>query len=538
MITHLFRPFTTVVTARPARYFSFYCWAIDWCTKKHARGTKEQFWRDFFRLETAFLCSVYLHSQSGHAYSFTGAIGVDGAASHLAKSGDSVAVDQRIRNGWEANYKSPMQVYDLYEISTETLGTVVLRDNGLRLAANFEESIRETDYYKHCLNSISIPKAVLSNFATAACPCLLKKGEGAIALERKALRSVLVKPSKSNATPFDPEGLRTLETSLNLLLLGMHSMHTKGIRLTHGRWRTLTMFGGIVHDGRWVELTCAASHLPVLARWRWFQFQSVLVYCLEASLAEFLRWLSTRTEASRESEVECWALGSVQKGLTEICADLGAQVPDIKQLSVRDLVSVLVPDWQSLAAIEESNKEKLSRRYSLLVERHHAATQAQHAGGVLASSYALFLYIVGVFHQVYKNTPDDAIGFYQSTASWDGDEVSLPKLVETVYMDMDQSKKAVLTDFWDSFFLLLVKSRQLRTRANRGKEVAWFSVLRELSADEDFIQWENDYVPNEFRGPREPVAIGMLVNLDLVEETEEGWGLTQAGADYCMRLLT
>lgn len=87
MIGDLLGPFTTVVTNRPARYFSMYCWIFSQLEKNSTITTPEEFWKRFYRLEFLLVCAIALHED--HDYEgFGGQIGVDTANSLIEKSRD------------------------------------------------------------------------------------------------------------------------------------------------------------------------------------------------------------------------------------------------------------------------------------------------------------------------------------------------------------------------------------------------------------------------------------------------------------------
>ena len=94
---------------------------------------------DFFQLEGIFLTAIQLHKI--HVYDhFGGLIGSERAGQIAASADGDGLIDfsplrtQRISNGWEINYKNPMQQFMLIEPDLALAGGLRLTDRGKSLA--------------------------------------------------------------------------------------------------------------------------------------------------------------------------------------------------------------------------------------------------------------------------------------------------------------------------------------------------------------------------------------------------------------------
>ena len=99
MVTDLLGPFTTVVTNRPARYLSMYCWIIDFLNRQQSIKDKKGYWKRFFELEAFLLCAVQLHKQHSYEH-FAGQIGSELALKLINKAHKGKGVKSTLVSCW------------------------------------------------------------------------------------------------------------------------------------------------------------------------------------------------------------------------------------------------------------------------------------------------------------------------------------------------------------------------------------------------------------------------------------------------------
>ncbi len=174
MAGELLSPFTTIVTHRPARYFSMYSWIIDYINKRKIEN-KLEYWSYFFKFEAVFLMAIQLHDN--HNYEdFKGQIGSE-SAKKLLDSNKNGIIDltkiQKMNNGWENNYKNPMFDLNLIEVDYGQVSEIKVTENGKQIADLFYKSISKSrfDYLKLYNSKISLRD--LRNISNYSCPCLV-----------------------------------------------------------------------------------------------------------------------------------------------------------------------------------------------------------------------------------------------------------------------------------------------------------------------------------------------------------------------------
>lgn len=538
MTSYLLAPFTTIVMSRPARFYVFFCWAIKQCTENNFQQTATLYWEKFFKLEAAFLCAIAMHEEEGHKYDFAGFIGGDSARQMLEKAGKNIILS-RVHNGWDPNYTGSMQGLDLFEVVNSL---PVLTPKGRQLAVAFEDCIKNTSYFINWRFKESVPLEVIKEYGQIACPCNLIEQGPQFEIERSIATEVLLQPLNGRTTISDQQA-KTLQDSIQLILLAAHALNKKDLGFSRESWRQLASSGRYFEADKEASFEIPSSLQDTSNLWKMYELQSVFVYSMEAGLSSVLTWLHLEDEGRA-------ILGRLADKTKPL-------LPEVLGICFGDTETSIGPD-DSVSQIfglitgRETN-EDAATSYSLtkgifdrilltgLVNRDLANTA--DPAMTLCLSFSLFMHLVVSMFGEYREIDSSHLDFYRSLSSVDGNELSLPRIIESRYLPGSSAwGNSIWQEFWNFYVGNLIVDRQLDTRFRRGKEIAWFSKITELGLgteiDLQMLQWENDYSPARYRAPREPVLMSLLENINLVEQTETGvWNLTKRGIEYCTGLI-
>ncbi len=494
LIAELLGPFTTVVVHRPARYFSMYCWIL-WYLNKQQFPNAKQFWLRFFEVEIVFLCAIQLHSKHCYDY-FRGQIGSEAAQKIIGSAGGS-SVDlkksSKIKNGWEANYKQPMYSFRLIETDFGMASGVKLTNEGVEVAMAYHNSVQHSQYFKDHLSSKLVPLAVVRDLAMYSCPCLISAAEtDALKGERKKIIEHVLR-TRQPTDRIDEELLHILY-SIDLITGCGLTLERNGLSFDKSRWRKILSAG--VFAGQ--EYRAPDKYYDIFKKWEIYNLDSLFVYSLESGLKGFLEYLQTNNDQK---------VSVLNRSVRALYSDVTSQSQIDEAFVYHTDVHSTIRDIASLP------KQKLLEMEETLVER------IGKTSGSVRLIYA-FLFYVYVQAQYWRRKDNaghaDALKWYHREATIDGSELSL---LQADY-EINKLKAGTMEDFFHTvFFTKWIWERQLMTRFNRGKEMAWFSYNRET----DMCSWEADYDGTLYRAAREDILMTFLLNLDIVHRAKGGW---------------
>jgi hypothetical protein len=497
MISDLLAPFTTVVTQRPARYFSMYCWILDHLTRGPELDEKA-FWRRFYVLEGIFLCAIQLHTRHLDAY-YGGRIGSEHADA-LIRSGTDGQVDfsglrtHAIRNGWETNYKNAMLLFYVVEVDFGVSARLKLTQRGKALADAYGRTIAETAFFRGYRDKSEVPLEVLRELGEVGCPCLLP----ALDSEREQTRRVLLEPSSSVFEHEERDD--ALWRSMFLILNFAQHQHAGEQSISGSAWRQM-LTAGCSADGR--RFHPAEPYADIARRWRIYAVDSLFIFALESGLRGFLEVLQSSGGLHVRDLPHTVGASQVTTALSHLEDDL--------ELPLSTNLSALLEDLYSLEADERHRLEVyLSRRV-----QDDSSGADRMAWAYLLYLYAQSLYLAMQSDEAYV----DAIDFYQGYAHWDGREISLEDTRSSI-----EPESTLATHFQTSFVRDWVISRQLQVRSRRRKEVAWFSLSDEFSS----YDWEAPYHARLYRASRFHILLSFLHNLSVITYDGKRWQINES----------
>ena len=498
MVSELLRPYTTVITNRPARYFSMYSWAIHRLNEEHSLSDKTGFWRRFARLEAILLCAIASHPE--HAYpGFGGAIGTKASSELLRKVTDG-AVDlsrfTKIANGWQTNYLKPMRDLGLLDLDPGLPSGLKLTSAGLELAEAYGASIRTSEFFRSYVTSDRVPIRVIEELASVGCTCLLHSPSTELLRteHHSCLKHLLVHPNSERVNCDEPD---LLEASMHLLLDVLRASDDIGEPLNLTRWRRVLSTGLLNPNSPY---NVPGSMKSIFRKWQLYNADALLVYSLEQGLAGFLEDLHKRgTTGLSKTALKAGQFTKAHDRTIET----EPKFTIFRSGQVRDCV-------QKVARLDPGQLYRLEA--ALIDEVHDSDGRSR-----VASAYLLHLYVRGIF-EALETTPNnhEAIEFYADAAQRDGHELSLLHLASR-----SSDEQGVDENLVDNFLVDLVINRQLSTREARGKEQAWFAFISETAT----YEWESEYVPHLYRAARSNIFMSLVLSLGLVErsEDEHGW---------------
>lgn len=492
----LLRPFTTVVLSRPARYFSMYAWIIHVLDPQAAKD-KRDFWKRFFELEAVFLCAIQLHES--HTYvRFTGQIGSEHAKDLIANAKKGLIALEKIRNGWEVNYKSPMFQFHLLEIDYSSPVSIRLTDIGENIALAFQNSISQTRFFKHHKSNTKIPVDVIKELADHACPCLLKDSTTKALISE---RDTIIKNMLTDNPYADRDSeVRDLLGSIQLITSSMAECNSNSVPFSKPDWHRMLTTGYYSAASGMKSLNPLKKHEIYLQRWQVYTLDLLLVYALESGLSGFLQYLHASSNDLKINQLE----------------------NALKDIFSNGVNNYKIGECEEIVSFTNNKSDYVNRIYSadckelfVLEQEIVAKISASSSGLRMFYAFVLYVYIQTKF-MVLQDAPDykDTMSFYYERANRDGRELSLFHTTE-VFRTFD------LLDaiFFAGFFKQWIFDRQLLTRNTRGKEVAWFSCNDELNS----INFESAYSTNIYRASRIEILMSYLLNLEIVEYQDNDW---------------
>lgn len=493
LITELLPPMTTVVIYRPARYINMYCWILSFLNNQDFKNDKK-FWKRFFELESIFLCAIQLHSQ--HKYSdFLGQIGSMSAAEIIYDKKDGDKIDftgVKIKNGWEVNYKNPMQQFKTASIDFGFISRLKTTEIGDILAQAYENSISKTDFYKNYRKLQEIPFSVLKQLSEYSCPCLLyDPATNDIQNERDiSIKSYLepIKEIRESETSY-------LWDSIDLVIDFMKKLKQQNESFNLIKWRTVLSTSLYSNN---IEYKPSESLKKVFQNWQMYHLDSLLVYSLESGLSGFLELLHSNNGHIRISDI---SYNLFEESFNKISKRLKKSNIFVISESVNETISFL----KNLDPMKQLNRE------NHLIDLIRSSSKQEK----IIYSFLFYIYVQSLFIKK-KETPEikDALDFYTEFAYQDGQELSLYKCNEQL-LEFPNLKDLFINCYLDEWII----RRQLQTRSQREKEVAWFTKSSETMN----YEWENNYESNLYRASRINIFMTFLQNMHLVESIGNDW---------------
>lgn len=491
LIAELLPALSTVVQQRPARYFSMYCWLLDEAGRDLQPDTASVvFWKRFYVLEGISLCAIQSHT---HTYQgFGGCIGTDHAQRLITshdKAGNvnfSSLSKNRIRNGWEVNYKNSMLAFGLIQIDHGVTSGLRLTEAGQALSKVYKQTIRYTQFYTGLRQETSLPLAVIQNLGTKACPCLLHNADTPeLSAERDTTRSVML--AKRELPPDAPAAEKNLWQSIHLVLHILSKM-PDGIEYGLHAWRRL-LSTGLLPNGQTYKPP--KEQLVLFRMWQFYALDSLFTYALEMALHGFLEELHAHDDMN----------ASAVNQLFSTCAMKN------KKTKIQNVVD----------AICEFSQAEKAEYESVLLNNLEAVTGASRA----VYAFSLYCYCQACFDQLcLPDGCEEAQRFFRNLSTWDGNELAL--FQATAHIKNTQA--TMQTFFSETFMSEWVIKRQINIRASRNKEIGWFGYNSETKT----FRWESFNKPNLYRADRLPNLMGFLHNMAIVSRQNNTWYLDKS----------
>ncbi len=490
LISELLPPMTTVVTNRPARYVNMYCFIFFYLNGKNFKE-KKQFWGRFYEMESIFLCSIQKHIP--HCYEkFAGQIGSEAANEIIdSQKGSLINFDGvKIRNGWEANYKNPMAQFELIEPDFGVISGIRLTDRGEKLAFAYEVSIENTEFYQTYLSSTEIPVKTIEALSNYSCPCnFYEPLTDELIEERNLSISILLKPGKE----IIEKNNSFLWPSLNLYTDFMKSLSEENVKFTPKNWRIVLSTG--IFDNKF-KYNPPVELQNIYRMWEIYNLDSLLVFSLESTLSGFLEYLHSKDGVINKNEINKELFNDCFYEITPIYDDHFSWSESIK-FNIEQIEKFDSPEHFTL---EQKLIEKVNETSDISKMIH---------------SFLLYVYVQALYYKIDNSVNYvDAVNFYSDNSNIDGLELSL---IHTNHQMKDDMQLKLF--FINIFLKEWVLNRQLQTRSQRGKEVAWFSEIKEIES----FAWENFYSPNIYRADRSSILMSFLLNLKVVNFSDNGW---------------
>lgn len=502
LATELLPPFTTVVTHRPARYFSMYAWLLNYLNSISFHDLKG-YWKKFYQLEAVLLCAIQLHDKHNYDY-FKGQIGKESAKKILSIGNKGVinySKSRKIQNGWDPNYKKSMYQFRLIETDFGSVSNIRVTDRGKHLATCYENAIKNTKFYKSYLNNLSsIPMKIIKQLSEYSCPCLLHGASDSKFIKEK--EAIINNTLKTIAEPNDIEFAELL-SSISLIVDCMESVNKNGYIFDMYTWYKI-LSTGIYGDRTYKKYSPPDEYKELFTKWEIYTLELMLVYSLEAALSAFLVYLHNKNGYISESDLQSSLLNIYTNQINKIDKSDGVLIGKKNILSNIDHLVNLKP------VVDRYKIE------CLLIDKIDSANDAEEN---LIYSFLLYLYVQATFLNKKRNKEySAAIKNYNEKSSMDGNELSL---IQTTFI-MESNASNSLKEFFESIFVTdWIIQRQFLIRTEREKDIAWLSYNKELKT----YNWESTYSSNLYRASRLDILMTYLLNLDIVQyDTDnKGW---------------
>jgi hypothetical protein len=375
-----------------------------------------------------------------------------------------------------------MERLGLIELDPGVEAGLKLTSAGQQLAVDYEAAIQKTKFFISYTDQTQIPFSVLDELAQVACPCLMPT----LVAERNNACRVLLPQREPDRTD------STLWHSMLLIMDFARHQDNGNQPLELEDWRRALTCGCSADDRRF---TPPVVRVPVWRRWKLYALDSLLVFSLESGLQGFLEVLFPHGSLWHSKLSSAIGNNTLHTARSLLQQATGLSLPDPFTEAV-DTLSGLSPPMQR-------NLED-----TLLTQLRDS-----NAAMRVAWAYLLFLHTLAIYRswsdqEVYN----DAYERYESLAHQDGDELSL--------CDTHSRETTPLSEhFWKVFVQRLVIQQQLRTRALRNKEVAWFSYSEEFHS----YDWEASYTAKPYRAARFDIYLSFLHNLHVIERRGNKW---------------
>jgi len=500
LIGQLLSPFTTVVTHRPARYFSMYCWILYFLNKKTFNNDKS-FWKWFYNFESVFLCAIRIHEPHNYKH-FQGQIGTGTAKTNVArieKGSMQIGKLEKSNNGWETNYKNAMYDFFLIETDFGITSKVKLTKRGEALAKSYQKSIEESEFYKN-INDENIDYAVVKDLSKYSCPCLLyynpsnNSSNEFFEKEVKVIISNML--SKFNLVGYENiEGLDNILSSTYLMLNCLIKMNKNSVAFSKQGWRRVLSTG--LFDNQ-APYKAPEKSKQLFHHWEIYNLDSIFIYSLETGLCGFLEFLHKN-------------MGYLPVSRFNILADVFDTVCGQfdffkKHFLLNDIGTTL----NNLASLDPEEQLYIEEEIIEKILNHNAEQN-------IVCGFLLYIYVQALYYAKFiDNEYKETINFYIDHSEIDGWELSLQKTMEIIF---DSSHKNIKDFFLKEYLKKWIVDRQLDTRRTRGKDVAWFSYNNETKS----YNWEAAYQSRLYRAPRSEILMTFLLNLNIVEYQDGQW---------------
>jgi hypothetical protein len=501
LATELLSPFTTVVTHRPARYFSMYAWVLNYLNSMPFHDLKT-YWKKFYQLEAVLLCAIQLHDKHNYDY-FKGQIGSESAKKILSRGNTDVinfSKIKKIQNGWEPNYKNSMYQFRLIETDFGSVSNIRVTDRGKRLAACYDNAIKNTKFYKSYLKNLSsIPVKIIKQLSEYSCTCLLHGASDIKFIKEKEaiINNTLKTIADTNDTAF-----AELLSSISLIYNCMESVNKNGYIFDMDIWYGI-LSTGIYGERNYKKYKPPDEYKELFAKWEIYTFELILVYSLEAALSAFLEYLHSNNGYMSESDMKSSMLNIYANQSKKVNKSEGILI-DKKNIST---------NINHLINLKPVNKYEIEY---LLINKIESASDSEEK---MFYAFLLYLYVQANFIDKRKNNVySGAIKNYSEQSNIDGRELSL---IQTTFI-LESYASDSMKEFFESVFMTdWIIQRQLSTRFFRGKEVAWLSYNNELKT----YNWESTYNSYLYRASRLDILMTYLLNLDIVQydADNKGW---------------
>lgn len=493
LISQLLKPFTTVVTNRPARYFSMYCWLLYFLNNKKHKDEKI-FWEEFFKLEAIFLCAIQLHEPHNYEQ-FQGRIGQEAANKILSNIKKGKNTISKISNGWETNYKNPMFDFHLVEVDHGFTSKIKLTKRGEALARGYQQSISKTTLFKYGFKAKHITIKNLEDLSKTSCTCLLYNPETKM-LKREAEVIIQNMLTDIYAQGTDNIGqLKNILHSIYLIINCLLEMSKNGIFFNKENWRHI-LATGIITDKKLYH--SPAKYKNIFKKWELYNLDSLFVFCLESGLSGFLEYLHKNNGYIKKKKLIFSELSFYETV---------SEVPEIQKLISEVDIN------KTLYNFAECKLDKLKELQDALINK----IKENNSWNKMVYSFLLYLFVQALYLS-RDNSPDyeKEILFYKQNSKIDGLELSL---IQSTDILSDIDVKSVFNIFDKIFMKEWIIYRQLDTRLRRNKEVAWFSYNHETKS----YNWENSYNHDVYRAARAEILLSYLLNLNVVMKNDKSW---------------
>ncbi|HUL00955.1 MAG TPA: hypothetical protein VLX29_08880 [Nitrospirota bacterium] len=492
----LLKPFTTIVLHRPARYFSMYCWIIQFL-QENKIVDKNKYWERFYELESLLLCAIQLHHNHNYE-NFKGQIGSESAKTMIAAAINNTIRAEKINNGWDVNYKTPMFDFALYEVDFGSPGNLKLTEAGTKLAEAYKNSIEATSFYREYLSKREVPVNVIRELSESSCPCLLFTPSTDFLLqEREAIINSMLRVVEGNT-----EDKNKLLLSIYLILDCMISLDESGIPFNKIIWHRILSNQVYLTGAQFKNYDFPKRFEEIFKEWQLYNLDLLFVYSLENGLSGFLQYLQGLTTDLKFNELEPAAREMFKKGQLDCAQD--------------NLIKMIPLAGNITSAYDYFNLQSSNLLYEFearLVDKIQSAS----SGLRLFYSFLLYVYLQSKMNSKLKKADyKSSLEFYREGSERDGRELSLLNTLNDVSPVLNEK---IEKGFTKIFLKKWIVDRQLETRITRGKDIAWFSRISETQT----YSFEENYSTSLYRASRIDILLSFLLNIEIVREGDDSW---------------